>query len=553
MSEKNTSANKCTVGTKLIGFDYLMDESNRGGVAAKKGFYFQDFVTTLFATEMLIDNYILGVGCEVGDDVEIFHSDSSVTHVQVKTGTVDKSWNLTELKAPRNFDSTGKPIPKSSILHKSLEFDKTAKIISKFMVVTDKPVSGSLSFLEIPCEKRVSKTGRQSLIKSIDIALGKKFETKNGNKGEYWVDNTLWFVFSSIELLVLKIEQQLRVACEELFNSTLSVESIKQLGEIFCNRVYRKSQLSKKTHTLEDKTLVRDEALELVRIFVHNNTGTLKAYPNRQLANIVNPLFEKNVENHKRKGFNQNFNFNIYRYDHIVEMLVEWCDEVFLQPSEIVGGKQTLKKASEIRQRISELDLSSVISRVILNSILRTQSQAQPIPMIMFVGNEAKFIKFNSVHIIKKDGSKDELWIGISDFIKNSDDVFDVMNRLCVQLSDLVFTDMDSDRKIILESKDDKYLYKNDIDTILDTSNSFSSHADRFKFVIFISYQFSTYDYSTSEDDLRKEIEEKIEYMYSLMIKSNSFFKKIRIGFYVFPTPCNDTILNKFKSKISSC
>jgi len=67
---------------------YQMDESNRGGVAAKKGFFYQDYMATLLATRMLLDSNIRGIGNEVGEDIEIYSMNDIVTYVQVKTGTV---------------------------------------------------------------------------------------------------------------------------------------------------------------------------------------------------------------------------------------------------------------------------------------------------------------------------------------------------------------------------------------------------------------------------------------------------------------------------------
>ncbi|MGN5000641.1 dsDNA nuclease domain-containing protein [Aeromonas sp. 61P] len=529
---------------------YQMDDNNRGGVAAKKGFFFQDYVATFLATEMLLDRDIKGIGCEVGDDIEIFHSDNSITHVQVKTGTVSNHWTLSELKAPRNVNQGGKAQPNSSILHKSLELDKTPNILSKFVLVTDKPVSGPLCFLEIPHEKRALKSGREGLIKSINTALGKKFQSGNGHRGEYWVDKTLWRVFPNVELIILKTEHNLRIACEELLNCTLSTESIKQLGEILCNKIYSKSQLSKKINTVEDKTLFRQESISILHSYTLSKALVTKAYPNNQLADIVTSLFEEVLNKHKNKGFKQEFNFNVYRYDYIVDMLIKWLDEVFLKPSEMVGNDPTLIKAETILKRISDLELNKVISKVIFNSILRKQSQAQPIPMIMFAANNNKILKFDSVHIVKNDKIKDELWIGVNEFIENNDDVFSTMNKICDKLYELVFIDMDTDRQVILESKEDKYLYKHEIDSILDTSNSFSSHLDRFKFVIFLSYKMQSYDHQTCEDALIQEIKNKASYMYDYIIRKNQIFEKIRLGFYLFPTPCNDTILNRFKSRV---
>ncbi|EGR2845024.1 DUF4297 domain-containing protein [Vibrio parahaemolyticus] len=531
---------------------YQMDENNGGGVGAKKGFFFQDYVATLFASEMLLDNRISGVGCEVGDDIELFHPKNIVTHVQVKTGTVDNGWNLTELKASRNSTQDKKPKPYSSVLHKSLELDKDTNLVSKFMMVTDRVVKGPLSFLEIPLENRAAKTGREQLVKSINSALGKNFISNNGNRGDYWVDNTLWRVFCSTELVVLQVEHNLRSASEELLNCVLTNESVRQLGEILCNRIYGKSQLCKKTCSVQDKTLSRNEAIDLLRDFALKNAFLPKAYPDIDLPDIVTPLFDERVENRRKRGFVQGFNFNAYRYDHVVDMLVDWVDEVFLRPSELTANSQAISTSMDLRSRIAQFDLKVVTSRTILNSIIRKQHVAQPIPMVMFAANSAKCLKFDSVHIVSGNDNNHELWIGVTEFIENGDDIFEVIERLCEKMNELVFIDMDKDRQIILEGKDDKYLFKHDIDTILDTSNSFSSHLERFKFVVFISYRLPSYDYTTSEGDLTQEIKDKIKYMYDSMISKNPFFNQIRLGFYVFPTPCNDTILSKLKGKISS-
>lgn len=335
-----------------------------------------------------------------------------------------------------------------------------------------------------------------------------------------------------------------------MLNCTLSTESIKQLGEILCNKIYSKSQLSKKINTVEDKTLFRQESISILHSYTLSKALVTKAYPNNQLADIVTSLFEEVLNKHKNKGFKQEFNFNVYRYDYIVDMLIKWLDEVFLKPSEMVGNDPTLIKAETILKRISDLELNKVISKVIFNSILRKQSQAQPIPMIMFAANNNKILKFDSVHIVKNDKIKDELWIGVNEFIENNDDVFSTMNKICDKLYELVFIDMDTDRQVILESKEDKYLYKHEIDSILDTSNSFSSHLDRFKFVIFLSYKMQSYDHQTCEDALIQEIKNKASYMYDYIIRKNQIFEKIRLGFYLFPTPCNDTILNRFKSRV---
>ncbi|MBF4274729.1 hypothetical protein EAY07_22535, partial [Vibrio anguillarum] len=125
------------------------------------------------------------------------------------------------------------------------------------------------------------------------------------------------------------VEHNLRAASEELLNCVLTNESVRQLGEILCNRIYRKSQLCKKTYSVQNKILSRNEAIDLLRDFALKNALLPKAYPDVDLADIVTPLFDERVEYRRKRGFVQGFNFKAYRYDHVVDMLVDWVDEVF--------------------------------------------------------------------------------------------------------------------------------------------------------------------------------------------------------------------------------
>ncbi|WP_214654775.1 DUF1837 domain-containing protein, partial [Vibrio anguillarum] len=129
-------------------------------------------------------------------------------------------------------------------------------------------------------------------------------------------------------------------------------------------------------------------------------------------------MFDERVEYRRKRGFVQGFNFNAYRYDHVVDMLVDWVDEVFLRPSELTANSQTISKSTDLRSRIAQFDLKVVTSRTILNSIIRKQHVAQPIPMIMFAANSSKCLKFDSVHIVRGNDNNHELWIGLTEFIE---------------------------------------------------------------------------------------------------------------------------------------
>lgn len=95
-----------------------MDHSNSGGVGAKKGFLFQDYVAALYVTEMLRDKRIKGVCCEVKDDVDIIY-ENHVRFIQIKTTDGDKKWSAKEL-CLRTKKKDSNRYNQDSIVHKSL-------------------------------------------------------------------------------------------------------------------------------------------------------------------------------------------------------------------------------------------------------------------------------------------------------------------------------------------------------------------------------------------------------------------------------------------------
>ena len=50
-----------------------MDQSDSGGVGAKKGFFYQDLAAAFYLTQMLIDKTLKYVRCEVTDDIDLVY------------------------------------------------------------------------------------------------------------------------------------------------------------------------------------------------------------------------------------------------------------------------------------------------------------------------------------------------------------------------------------------------------------------------------------------------------------------------------------------------
>ncbi|MEZ8027178.1 dsDNA nuclease domain-containing protein [Enterovibrio norvegicus] len=531
---------------------FEMDKSNQGGIGAKKGFFYQDYFATLLVTRMLLDREIKGVGCEVFDDIDIYHTDNSVTYVQVKTGTVDKEWNLTELKKPRNITSKGAAKPQSSILHKSLELDKNKNLRSKFMLVTDKPLYNSLKYLQLPFESRFDSSSRDKLISQIDRALGQKFVSKNGNRGNYWVNNTLWEVFYDDESIGKDIDFNIRKYSEDVLGKLLTIQQVSNLGALICNEVYRKSQILKSSGNANDKIIFRSEMIKFVNDNLKVQSGALKVYPKEKTQRIVSLFHEDKKEKCVNQGYKQTFHFSRYRYDYIVEQLLCWIDEVIMKPKELANVTSLITATNILKDRLKEEDLGKIISKTIFNSILRTESDSQPIPMVLFsVGDKGSFT-FDAVNILLNEGGDDELWISTVELIKDEEEIENVIDECASKINKLILEDVDYARSLILDAKDDLYLYKHNVDDILSSEKGLMECVDRFNFSIFFVYSFTDYNSATTDDDLIKDISNYFLKAIDRIDKEFNLTSEVRIGIYFLPIPCCETLISKFKEKVGN-
>ncbi|WP_159458212.1 dsDNA nuclease domain-containing protein [Photobacterium andalusiense] len=527
-----------------------MDKSNQGGTGAKKGFFYQDYFAALLVTRMLLDREIKGIGCEVFDDIDIYHTDNSITYVQVKTGTVDKDWNLAELKKPRNTTSIGTSKPQSSILHKSLELDRDKSLRSKFILVTDKPIFSSLKYLQIPFHLRCDTDTRDKLISQVDNALGKTFKSGNGNRGEYWVNNTLWEVFYDVSSIGKDIDFNIRKYAEDVLGKLLTIKQVRDLGSLICNEAYRKSQVSKSSGNANEKIIFRKGMIEFVNDHIKVKSGDIKVYPKNRSQRIVNLFHESVKDKCVNQGYKQAFHFSCYRYEYIVDQLLCWIDEILMKPTELINSPSLIKTTEILKDRLKQEDLGKIISKTIFNSILRTESDSQPIPMVLFsVGDKGGF-SFDSVNIILKEDSDDELWLSTVELIKDESSIETVIDECASKIKKLILEDIDYARKMILDSKDDSYLYKHNVDDILNTERCFLECVDRFNFSIFFIYNLSNYNNLTTDDELSYDISNHFLKAIDRIDKQMKLTNEVRIGVYFLPIPCCETLVSKFKEKV---
>lgn len=533
-----------------------MDESDGGGVGAKKGFLYQDLAAALYLSQMLFDKKLKKIRCEVTDDIDLVYEEYT-EFVQVKTTKSEKSWTLDELSKESEKNK------QDSILHKSLECDKTANLLSRFRILTPRGVNAKLCFLSIERHKREDKSGRDDIILSIQKKL-KKYTSANGNAAEYWVDNFWWEIIGSekeLELLLLSNIRRSAIDRNVYLNP-------REEFQIMCSMVYtlnKKSAVSRKLKTIDDKSYSREDFItwfeDELKFVPADGRSYKKIYPTKFdntfsiLQEMEETYYCDKMKLLQGKLFYQTYNRGNYNFKHIANSIYNWLPEVLLSPDELdtINGFSFYETFQRFSSKIDfeDKELDSLTARTMLHSIIRTKKHSQPI--ISAEIYSARNI-YDNVHIVIKNHEPDELWIGFNCIIRDDNIMAAFEGSLSLLLN--FIDDFAIHKKVILNAKKDPYLLKHDINEILNSSETFDSLMGRINIVLFFGYKTAAqplvYDASRDQsyiENMMEEVKNHILNMSAVMQKEK-FLNNINANLFVFPAPCVDTMISNIKSGI---
>lgn len=524
--------------------DVEMEPNDSGGVAAKHGFIFQDCVAAYYVTQMLRDKKIQRVRCEVTDDIDVV-CDDFVEFVQVKT-TTKTHWARNDLLV-LSKGAGKKKIPDSSIMHKSMQSEPTLTVPRRFRIVTEHPVNVTLEYLLINHDERTGKSGRDDLIDYLNEKTD-NYVAPNGVSVATWVDATLWEVFRTMREIELLGISNIRRAAYDLHGVILSTEaSAEDIWRGILDTVTRKGAMSRRIHSVDSKSYLRADLNKWFEGLVEEDQKQAgrKVYVKRQLPHILvpfrNPLATSCGKRNARV-LHQQYSLTHYRYKHIVDNVCKWLDEVFLRPSELADIHKL--SAVELGQRLrntvfaSLADVRSFLGRVLLHAAIRQMHASQPIPCLLYLDGQDEAKILENVHIVRRDPEGDQLWVGFSELVTAAN-ISTRLSEIRDELYEEITGCFSNARGKILDIKDDSYLLRHDIDVILDESNPFDAHLDRFRFVVFVGYDSSLLtDPETlgHEDQLEQETAALFE-AFADDLKQNPTFAKLTIDVFIYPAP----------------
>lgn len=534
-----------------------MESNDSGGVAAKHGFLFQDCVAAYHVTRMLRDKTIRSVRCEVTDDIDIV-SDGYIDFVQVKS-TGKTRWNISDI-VQNSKGADKKTIPCSSILHKSMQCESDLSLGRRYSIVTEEKVNKTLEYLTISPNARLDKPGRQELIDDLNKRTD-NFLTDSGISVSDWIDAATWEVFSSLRELELLGIKNIRLASQDLHGVILSSETVAE--DIWCrilDTVTRKGEHSRRIHSADDKSYLRPDLLEWFKQRVEDDQSRSgrKIYVKRDLPHILTPFRAPMASVcAKRKGqvLHQQYSLKKYRYKHIADNVCQWLDEVFLRPKEMsdIHKLTFIEKRERLKNSVfkSLHDVSEFLGRVLLHATIRQHHESQPIPCMLYVEKAGAEKILENVHIVRRDPEGDQLWIGFSELVTDINIAVrlpEIRDQLYEGISDCI----DTARKKILDIKDDNYLLRHDIDEILDGSQPFDAHLDRFTFVLFVGYDSNLLTEPETpgfEDDLEKETAVLFEKFAADLIE-DSPFANLCIHVFIYPAPSLERLTQLVDEKV---
>lgn len=549
-----------------------MEKNDSGGVGAKKGFLYQDYVAALHVVKMLGDKSIQSVRLEVSDDFDVVFEDY-IEYVQVKTTKSDKSWSVDELTACSVKEEIGprsgvKKIKNNdSIWHKSLGNDTEG--VSKFKIVTPRPISEGLSYLKVKLEGRENKDLRQKLVDRL-VRKVKAYTSDNGNGAEYWVDNTVWMVVPEGESLEALIYKEIIKSASDVFGVMLnpSTDPERILNNLLVN-IIKKSAVSRLLYSEDKKTYFRKDFVEWFKneILYYSSESGSKIKPYKNTKSTLIPILEEFLDNNQCfqfvgdkicKGVTGKYHLDSYQYESVARALVSWMPEVLLRASELsdVEPQKFLQKMALFRKRSAVFlsDLEGLASKTLMHSVVRTDHGSQPIPaQLVFEGFDGKC--FDNVHIISNLHGPDKLLLGFSYMINGS--VREYAEGIVGDFESFISSkEFASTGEKILEVKEDGYLVKHDVDGILHEGISLDENLDRFIFSFFIGYESEVLDCNKGNMDVEykryliDEVLQEFKRLINRLVEEREFYKKLTVQVVFYPIPSVSRLIESFEKEV---
>ncbi|EPF7507857.1 dsDNA nuclease domain-containing protein [Klebsiella variicola] len=536
----------------------LRDPSDSGAIASRAGYNYQDYIAVSLVLDMLYNDNIKAVRCEHIDDIEVVHNDF-IEYVQVKSTEGESYWSLTELKTKDGL---------KTIIQKSLDSDKENGVISKFRVISKRGVRKEIKHLLIVRENRSKTKERDALLKSLlNVRHHKGYKSSNGNDIEYWVDNCHWQIIPTSQEVIYSAQKKLHLFANKL-NLAVFDSEIEELYFKILHEVKSIADASNRSSTIADKTFTQTKFRDLMKGWCVNLTldrnSSKKVYG--QTKNIIfSPLNQHISQDGKRscQGYYLEYARQKFRYEKIVNNILEWMPEFILTPKELAENdsvdcfplwRKTIERAKSYTDTI---DINYFIIEILLHILLRYKLQSQPIYGMLYINAKDKVKEFNNVHVVNNTQTgNDELWLGRA-FISYNDELNNTLDEFSSFLFEVLDPDIfDHSKKKIFEAKNDSHIITHNINDVLNEASTISNNIDRYKIVTLFVYNSDTLKSGYSKEYQEKLLKESADifnmYCKKLISLQDDEINQINISALLIPLEKFEELRKTFLGAINN-
>jgi hypothetical protein len=207
-----------------------------GGVPARVGFAYQDWVAVGFCVDVVADSTYAAVWCEINDDITLITNENGqdcVEFIQIKNERRDSLWSVANITY-REDEREG-----ASIVERSLSHDCYREPCS-FRIISSADIRRELRLLEVPIghpSRSPSSPEFNALLQQLDTRLPGVLST-NQNGLSFWLSRTRWEVRGDESSLISSAQLKLTDYLHEIYGFS-APDQVKAVVEMLAQLVKR--------------------------------------------------------------------------------------------------------------------------------------------------------------------------------------------------------------------------------------------------------------------------------------------------------------------------
>lgn len=516
--------------------------TNAGGIAARRGFKYQDQIAVGFLLDMLLDPALMQVECEIDDDIVLVWTDDLVEYVQVKSEE-GRVWSTASLFGEADDGA-------ASIADKSLARDKRAGS-ARFRLVTRRGVHVTLEILLLEHDNREH---RAEEIVELAEKLSRKRSRYRSPRGRSFAD---WvralYIQRDVDSATLKVRLEMRIL--QMFEqvgltpSALHAERIyKALLDLAIDAAEAPAdQPGAKSFKRADLLDWWNRCIDEVR---SQQRSSMLVYqvPTPEFFSEFHLIDEQEIGRALR-GYDAEFDGTKWRCDELAEHLLDWLPELALQSRELeqfthLSGRRKLRVAAQRFEAYRHIDDRTLVASLLQHAILRHHLQSEPVPCRLFYPTSGQ-VEVTGAHLVQH-SKGDQLWLGRARLSEQTA-IEQTIGAVCEDLAALLERAiLIQQRDLIVQLREPQHMRPTTLEKALAPNGKLSDLIDALHISVLLAYDSEVIRSGFTPAYVSALREEADAVYNSTKVKLGGAARALRVHVFAVPIECVNTLSATF-------